>query len=277
MSSLPNIKSNDQIIGAFGSKIDELSLVQNFISGIATADSAKILQATTDTLKLIVYYGDLLGKETGRAGLVADVAGLASSSNSLMSLINNNQSTTYADWSNLISSLMTVAGSASLIAAEYRKSPVFIELGLGLKAASVLVSYSALPLGNLTITEKANLVTAGRSALQTIDTATGGTASLTINSNSSSLALSQQSSDGITTSVDIVNHSDSTVVVQRLNKNLEPNETFEIYTVQSGDSLSAISLKMGGSYKALAKLNDINDPNTIYAGEQIYIESPSIS
>lgn len=85
MSSLPNIKSNDQIIGAFGSKIDELSLVQNFISGIATADSAKILQATTDTLKLIVYYGDLLGKETGRAGLVADVAGLASSSNSLMS------------------------------------------------------------------------------------------------------------------------------------------------------------------------------------------------
>lgn len=43
------------------------------------------------------------------------------------------------------------------------------------------------------------------------------------------------------------------------------------YTVKSGDTLSSIASKYGTTYQALAKLNNISDPNKIYVGQVIRV------
>ncbi len=71
----------------------------------------------------------------------------------------------------------------------------------------------------------------------------------------------------------IIEKNDSSeVIVQRLNKHLEATETFDVYTVKSGDTLSDIAKKMGTTINILIKFNtDISDPDKIYAGEKIYV------
>lgn len=44
-----------------------------------------------------------------------------------------------------------------------------------------------------------------------------------------------------------------------------------VYTVQSGDSLSVIAAKYGTTYQALAKYNNISNPNVIKVGQKIRI------
>ena len=46
-----------------------------------------------------------------------------------------------------------------------------------------------------------------------------------------------------------------------------PKSTPERYTIQRGDSLTAIAKKYGTTYRKLAQLNGIADPNTIYPGQ----------
>ncbi|MCB0239648.1 MAG: LysM peptidoglycan-binding domain-containing protein [Anaerolineae bacterium] len=42
-----------------------------------------------------------------------------------------------------------------------------------------------------------------------------------------------------------------------------------MYTVQRGDSLSAIAGQHGTTVQALAELNDIDNPNHIFTGQQL--------
>ena len=42
-----------------------------------------------------------------------------------------------------------------------------------------------------------------------------------------------------------------------------------VYTVQRGDSLSAIAGQYGTTVQALAELNDIDNPNHIFTGQQL--------
>jgi LysM repeat protein len=50
-----------------------------------------------------------------------------------------------------------------------------------------------------------------------------------------------------------------------------------IYTVKSGDSLSAIAIKYGTTYQELAKYNNISNPNLIKVGQQIKIPSGKVT
>ena len=50
-----------------------------------------------------------------------------------------------------------------------------------------------------------------------------------------------------------------------------PAPAAKTYTVQSGDSLSAIAAKFGTDYQALAALNGIANPNLIYPGQVIKV------
>ncbi|GEM_PF-4494087 len=187
-----SIKSTDQIIGAFGTKTDAISLVRNFIEGAAQGDWNKIGQAATDSIKLAVYYGELLGKSTGKASLANSAVALNLKLNSLNRKLDAGQSTTYADWAEVVSEMGNLGGEFALLG----KNPAAIEAGLYLKGGSVLLSYSAVAFGNITITEKAQLIDAGRNTLQSIDTAMGGSTSLTINLNAKSVDLSQGALDG---------------------------------------------------------------------------------
>lgn len=45
------------------------------------------------------------------------------------------------------------------------------------------------------------------------------------------------------------------------------------YTVKSGDSLSAIAARYGMSYKTLARLNNISNPNRIYVGQTLNLST----
>ncbi|MGH2547939.1 MAG: LysM peptidoglycan-binding domain-containing protein [Thermomicrobiales bacterium] len=47
--------------------------------------------------------------------------------------------------------------------------------------------------------------------------------------------------------------------------------TLEKYTVQDGDSLSSIADAFGVSQEALAEVNNIDDPNSLFAGQVIVI------
>jgi cell wall-associated NlpC family hydrolase len=49
------------------------------------------------------------------------------------------------------------------------------------------------------------------------------------------------------------------------------------YTVQAGDTLSGIAARFGTTYEALAQLNNIADPNLIYAGQVISVPSGGYS
>lgn len=49
------------------------------------------------------------------------------------------------------------------------------------------------------------------------------------------------------------------------------------YTVQSGDTLSAIANKFGTNYESLARLNNISNPNRIYVGQVLRLNASSNS
>lgn len=56
-----------------------------------------------------------------------------------------------------------------------------------------------------------------------------------------------------------------------VNKKVKQNST-AYYTVESGDTLSSIASKYKTNYTALAKLNNISNPNKIYVGQKIRIK-----
>jgi LysM repeat protein len=45
----------------------------------------------------------------------------------------------------------------------------------------------------------------------------------------------------------------------------------QIYTIQSGDSLSAVASRFGATVDAIMKANELSDPNLIYIGQQLII------
>ena len=51
---------------------------------------------------------------------------------------------------------------------------------------------------------------------------------------------------------------------------LKQNDTY--YIVKNGDTLSAIASKYNTTYKALASLNNIKDPNLIYVGQKLLVK-----
>ena len=46
---------------------------------------------------------------------------------------------------------------------------------------------------------------------------------------------------------------------------------YKTYTVKSGDTLSGIGAKFGVSYQAIAKLNQIKNPDLIFPGQKFKI------
>ena len=62
--------------------------------------------------------------------------------------------------------------------------------------------------------------------------------------------------------------------VQNENVNSVQNEnvnSVQTYTVQSGDTLSGIAQRYSTTYQHLAEINGIENPNLIYAGQEIKI------
>lgn len=55
------------------------------------------------------------------------------------------------------------------------------------------------------------------------------------------------------------------------------NPTASSYTVQSGENLSEIAAKFGTTWQALAKLNNISNPNVIYVGQVLRLSAGSTS
>ena len=62
---------------------------------------------------------------------------------------------------------------------------------------------------------------------------------------------------------------DYSAVQRKVNEILAPKEI--IYTVKAGDTLSAIAKKYNTTYQALARKNNIANPNKIYVGQKIKI------
>ena len=56
-----------------------------------------------------------------------------------------------------------------------------------------------------------------------------------------------------------------------VNEKLQDKGYVKYYTVKSGDSLTKIASKFGTTYKKLAELNGINNPNRIYVGQKIRV------
>jgi|GEM_PF-3578160 len=54
---------------------------------------------------------------------------------------------------------------------------------------------------------------------------------------------------------------------------LTASTTSDTYTVQAGDTLSSIAAKFSTTYEALAAINHIGDPNLIYPGQTIQLDS----
>lgn len=62
-------------------------------------------------------------------------------------------------------------------------------------------------------------------------------------------------------------------VQNEVNKKMEAKKPkAQYYTVQSGDTLSRIASQHGTTYTELAKLNNIKNPNMIYAGQKIRVK-----
>ena len=57
----------------------------------------------------------------------------------------------------------------------------------------------------------------------------------------------------------------------------EENNQYINYTVQKGDTLSGIAIKYGTTYQELAKINNITNPNLIYAGQVIKVPNNDVS
>ena len=56
-----------------------------------------------------------------------------------------------------------------------------------------------------------------------------------------------------------------------VNEKLQDKEEVKYYTVKSGDTLTNIGYKYGKTYKQLAELNGIANPNKIYVGQKIRV------
>ena len=67
--------------------------------------------------------------------------------------------------------------------------------------------------------------------------------------------------------------------LNHLDGNYESNIDIKpsVYIVKSGDTLSGIAEKYGTTYQELAKINNIENPNLIYPGEEIRIPSNNTS
>lgn len=50
-----------------------------------------------------------------------------------------------------------------------------------------------------------------------------------------------------------------------------------IYTIQKGDTLSALAKRFNTTVDLLAKTNNIKDPNKIYVGDKISVPSGKLS
>lgn len=64
---------------------------------------------------------------------------------------------------------------------------------------------------------------------------------------------------------------DYKAVQNRVNTIMAANKTEIVYTVKSGDTLSGIAAKYGTTYQAIAKKNNISNPNRIYPGQKLKI------
>lgn len=53
--------------------------------------------------------------------------------------------------------------------------------------------------------------------------------------------------------------------------NTQPAQITSTYTVRSGDTLSSVAAKFNTSYQALASLNNISNPNLIFAGQTLRV------
>jgi LysM repeat protein len=50
-----------------------------------------------------------------------------------------------------------------------------------------------------------------------------------------------------------------------------------IYTIQKGDTLSALAKRFNTTVEALARTNNIKNPDKIYAGKTLSVPSPTAS
>jgi LysM repeat protein len=50
-----------------------------------------------------------------------------------------------------------------------------------------------------------------------------------------------------------------------------------LYTIQDGDTLSALAKRFNTTVEVLARTNNIKDPNKIYAGKTLSVPSPASS
>jgi LysM repeat protein len=50
-----------------------------------------------------------------------------------------------------------------------------------------------------------------------------------------------------------------------------------IYTIQKGDTLSALAKRFNTTVEALARTNNIKNPDKIYAGKTLSVPSPATS
>lgn len=60
-------------------------------------------------------------------------------------------------------------------------------------------------------------------------------------------------------------------VQKRVNEILKGQDSYVVYTVQYGDTLSKIAKKYNTTYQKIAKDNGIKDPNKIYVGQKLKI------
>ena len=60
-------------------------------------------------------------------------------------------------------------------------------------------------------------------------------------------------------------------VQKRVNEILSNKDSYFIYTVKSGDTLSKIAKKYNTTYQKIAKDNNIKNPNKIYVGQKLKI------
>lgn len=69
------------------------------------------------------------------------------------------------------------------------------------------------------------------------------------------------------------NYSEVQAIVNKiLNGGSKPSPTVKYYTVRKGDTLAGIASRYGTTYKHLAQINGIKNPNLIYPGQRIRVK-----
>jgi Ca2+-binding RTX toxin-like protein len=262
------IESTNQIISAFGSTTDKASLVSNLVDSTRTGDLHKLMAAGTDTLKIALFYAEVVGKSTGKVGIYTNLAALANQWTALQAKINANEPIQVGDVTAVISGIADVTSDLALLS----PIPQVKALGLTLKGVSVLIGYSTVAFGQIPITNKTEIVDATRGALDSISKNTNSqNETITLNLNNNQTVLSNNASGSNNVSISVGNANNQTISTS-LNSNLEPIETASIYSVKSGDTLSGIAQKYNTSVAALQVVNpQITNPNQIIAGQNIYV------